>query len=435
MSLNGTLPPIGPATFEESAQAQEQEILKAVLAQAAAAQQQATQAGSAFSQAAQAPAPTLSPMATFLPSLLGNVASIIGQQPAYREEAQQSLGQKQKELLTRRSEHLKALEAQYESRADAARQLGNKAAELEAQVKRDQVLRQHQQVLKSQEQQAQAERDRLLEEGRNNRAAAQNQTTLNAARLRKSTDASSPEAQADFANFAEQLAQGTIKMQNVPMDKRSGVLAHMKANKQKIIPDAARKAIDELGSASRALDELEALSVQLNTLQDPGPFGINRGIQGAKLGIGAATQTNPDAANFEAARGGLSGNFARAIASERGVLTDQDRAWAMKLLPALSDTQEVAASKIARIRRFIAGKRESAIKNYSTDDPSYVKDPGPINPLVESSRLISALGDRKVKWDKSMEDALAALLEENPELDADPAVERRIRVARQKTGR
>jgi hypothetical protein len=69
---------------EAMAQMQAQEL--------AANTQQATdaasQAAQQYQQQAQAPSPDLDPMAAFIPTLLSNIASVIGKEPSYRENTQ-----------------------------------------------------------------------------------------------------------------------------------------------------------------------------------------------------------------------------------------------------------------------------------------------------------------------------------------------------------
>lgn len=128
-----------------------QAMLLELLQRTQAAQGEATQAGQAYQQAANAPAPLVGGLASLVPGLFGNVASILTQNPTYQQQAQQGIQTAQGTLLQRRRDNLQALEAQYQQKADAARQLGNSALELENRTKLDSIHRQQDRLDKMEE--------------------------------------------------------------------------------------------------------------------------------------------------------------------------------------------------------------------------------------------------------------------------------------------
>lgn len=121
-SLAGTLDNAGILTLMDAAQKNQALLLTQKAQEAQAGAQQAQQA---YQQAAAAPAPELSAGQRFIPSLLGDVASIIGETPVYRERAQADLAQQQARLMQVRRDNMQALRDLYLQNADEAQKAGD----------------------------------------------------------------------------------------------------------------------------------------------------------------------------------------------------------------------------------------------------------------------------------------------------------------------
>lgn len=125
--LGGTLNGMAVLSQMEALRRQQEEEL-ARRAQEATAQAQAAQ--QAFGQVAAAPPPQLDPLAVFLPTLIGNVASVIAQDPGYRQRAQQGIQQQREDQFRARAQNLQALRDNALQLAERAQRVGD--LELEA---------------------------------------------------------------------------------------------------------------------------------------------------------------------------------------------------------------------------------------------------------------------------------------------------------------
>lgn len=166
----------------------------------------------------------------------------------------------------------------------------------------------------------------------------------------------------ELDSAVESVANGETNLTDYPTKSRPLITKLVKDKGYRIVPKKVREAINEVGSAESVVDEIARASASVNKAK---AGMVARGIQGFKNMNDALNQTG-EAAALETARGGLAGNLARAIAAERGVLTDQDRKYAMSLVPTLFDSEKRATEKIAMLRRFIAQKKERAMKSFMT---------------------------------------------------------------------
>ena len=146
-SLQGTLTPQGPKTLEEAQAAQAaqefQQFIGQLSQQAQGASQGAAQAGQAYQQLAQAPSPQVDPMQAFVQTLLGNTASVLGETPQYREDAQKSLNDERMALLAQRAQTLASLKENYQQQADAAAKAGDLLAQTQLLEKKDRMAKAH----------------------------------------------------------------------------------------------------------------------------------------------------------------------------------------------------------------------------------------------------------------------------------------------------
>jgi len=135
-SLMNTLVGMDPRTLAQAAEEEERQRLGANTAQAAAAAQQAA---GAYQGAAEAPVPELGMLEQFIPALLGNVASVIAQDPSYRQRGQEQIKESRAALLQSRAQNLQALRDIWGQKAEAAQKAGDLEAEATARQKREQI--------------------------------------------------------------------------------------------------------------------------------------------------------------------------------------------------------------------------------------------------------------------------------------------------------
>jgi hypothetical protein len=128
---------------------QESDMLAALMQQAAQAQQGAGEAAGQYQQAAQAPVEQVSGTAAFLPTLLSNVASIMGQNPEYAKGNREQLSQKNEALLEKRKTNLQALRDRYSTLAEHADKLGNIEAEAKWRTKAASIDREHDRLMQT----------------------------------------------------------------------------------------------------------------------------------------------------------------------------------------------------------------------------------------------------------------------------------------------
>ena len=137
-SLDNTLQGMDPNTL---AQALEQQLQQAMAQRTQDATQSAQQAEGQYAQAAAAPPPNLSVLQQFLPTLLGNIASTISQDPGYRERAQQGMKDERQSLMQARAQNLTSLRDVWSQRAEAAKNAGDFEAEADFRLKHEKIAK------------------------------------------------------------------------------------------------------------------------------------------------------------------------------------------------------------------------------------------------------------------------------------------------------
>lgn len=160
--------------------------------------------------------------------------------------------------------------------------------------------------------------------------------------------------------IVESVTSGETELSNYPIRHRSIITKTIRDKGLRITPVKVRQALNEVSSAKTVIDEIASIVDQIDLAKTG---AMNRGIQGTK-NLAKALEQEGLTTDLQTARAGLAGNLARAISAERGVLTDQDRRFALNLIPDIFDTKEVADRKIERLRRFIEKKEQAAIKTY-----------------------------------------------------------------------
>lgn len=375
---------------QSPADAQEQELLRALSARTQMAAQEAQGAQQQYqSLAGQAP-PQLGALEAFVPTLAANIASVIARDPSYRERNQQNLGQQRQALLQSRAQNLQSLRDIYAQKAEAAQRSGDMEATEKFRLQHEKISKTWEQVMEQQKLAGQMERDAADREHDFALEAFRQRGRLNeiAAKPVAAGAKGTPEREMAVAAWAKALDDGTEKTTSIPFDTRNEVKAYMEANGLRITPQKVRDAMNELSSAETVVDEIANLSALVNT---SGP-GLGIYMQEAKNRFGAALETDSPAAMMNVLRNGMAGNLARAISAERGVLTDLDRKFATEMVPTLRNSAEVAQEKIATLRRFIAAKKERARRYYTS--PSSALD-GPTQKPKPPSNVIMVSADGK----------------------------------------
>jgi hypothetical protein len=173
-------------------------LLAALSQQSQAAQGAATQAGNTYQQAAAAPPPSLGGLSAFLPTLLSNVASTIGQNPDYSRSTQAGLEERKKTLFDARTQNLTDLRDKYNTLAEHASKLGNVEAEANWRAKIAQIDHKH---------------DQLMEDQKNQNELAQIKETGRQARLTAGVKATedAKKAKADAAALGSTVLDNEVK--------------------------------------------------------------------------------------------------------------------------------------------------------------------------------------------------------------------------------
>lgn len=183
-NITGTLSGLDALTL---AQALEQQQAQELASRTQAATQAATQAGQQYQQAAQAPPPELNPIAALIPSLFGDVASILSQNPTYAERGQQQVQESRAQLLRNRADNLKASLQTWQQKAEEAQKAGDFEAEAKARSTLERQHRLYDEVSKQadrsfQSEQKQKDRENQLELQRLRNEGALMSAQVNASR-------------------------------------------------------------------------------------------------------------------------------------------------------------------------------------------------------------------------------------------------------------
>jgi hypothetical protein len=357
-TLQNTLGPMGVLTQMEAERVSQAQQMAQRTRQA---QESAGQAGQAYQEAAGAPPPQVAPGEEFLNTLTGGIASTLQGNQGAAQRANQRTRDTRSALMQARADNLQALRDQWKNKADLAEKVGDIEESINARSKYEQLSKTFDQLQKTQGFAVQEARDR-----------AERAHDIEMEKLRARNAQSLAKTKADEITYsadevqaaADDLAEGRTQIQNVPVEKgfRRAVQSHLRSSGRRIMPIKVREALSEVSAAETVVNEIAAISQQVNTAKAD---LLSRGITGLK-NVGDSLNQQGMAASLEAARKGLAGNLARAISAERGVMTNQDRNYAMGLVPTLFDSEQRAAEKIEMLKRFITAKRENAIRVYTT---------------------------------------------------------------------
>lgn len=142
-SLHNTLTPAGLLSQQEAQRAQQEAELAQRTQQATQASQAATQA---YQGAAAAPVPEPSALEQFIPTLLGNTASVLTQDPSFRQHGQEEVRTQRKNLLQTRMDNLTALRDNYSKAAEASERAGDLETSLKHRTRMEMLDKTRQQL-------------------------------------------------------------------------------------------------------------------------------------------------------------------------------------------------------------------------------------------------------------------------------------------------
>ena len=166
-------------------------------------------------------------------------------------------------------------------------------------------------------------------------------------------------------SWVNRIAQGSAKVTNVPQSIRNTVVRQLDAQGVIELTDTQRNTVNSLDTAltivtSQLIPQFEKLSDQF------ADTAFERLTKGLPLAGEAIAQSDPDAATYLAFKEGILSTLARAT-GERGVLTNQDVGRARRLIPKLTDTEEVARKKLAQLEELFTDFQERAVGTFSKE--------------------------------------------------------------------
>lgn len=155
--------------------------------------------------------------------------------------------------------------------------------------------------------------------------------------------------QQDAQQFAQNLAFERERLAEERRHNRAVEATARDKNNEEIY-----KKQEEINNIYKSIDLLEDAFDELPQNKTRG------GLQKATaIGVGfgnAIGARNDETTAFEAIRNPLVTTLARAVAGEKGVLTDRDFARAEKMLPSVYDSPQQARAKISEVKKLIATK-------------------------------------------------------------------------------
>jgi len=364
--------PLDPAAFATLQNTMTEGALKSYMERAAAetqkqlqqtttaATQEAQSASQDYLNAAQQPVPEPDALAQFVPSLLGNIASVISQNPSYREQAQKDIHEKRQDLRQKRADNLLALKDMWDTKARLASSAGDREAEINARLKVEQLSKIAEQMLETQREHHGMELERLRQKGDRARDASAERI----AGIRSGGGLAVGDEN-DVDLLADKVEAGQMKLTELPFRARIPVVRRISERGGTIFPPKVRDTINNLSAARGVLAEIKDLSAKVNKATT----GMGRIKQGLESTGRAIAQSTEEDALFDKTRDGFLATISRAT-GERGVLTDRDAFRAKELLPTRYDKKLVAESKIRQLAEFLDNVEQRTIRNYTTALPA-----------------------------------------------------------------
>jgi len=194
-SLQGTL---SSGDILSLSEALNQRAMAEAQRRTAQATQEASQAGQAFQQAAADPVQTPDALASMLPLLTGNIASVIAQDPSFAKRGAEEVGKRREDLARTRSDNLIALKDNYDKKALLAAHLGDNETEMDMRQRSEQLSKTLEVLLANQHEAAAKENIGLQQAGRMKQIEAQGANQVKAAAVR--ANATETPDLSDFTN-------------------------------------------------------------------------------------------------------------------------------------------------------------------------------------------------------------------------------------------
>ncbi len=422
--------------------AAKQALFAALHGQVQSAQQDASQAGQQYTDAASAPPPANNPFAELAGNLLPKVASIVSRDPSYAKQGHQDLQDQHTELMQRRVQTLKSLADQYSQKADAAEKLGNLEAQQKFKELEDKALRENMRILadmkgiyanKAVDTRTQSAEDIAAA----NNASRERQTEAMAAARRfaalhgGSGAASSPDI---IKTLADGMQNGTLPTEFNNLG-RGGAAALVKA-------ELVRRGVDVTQKSAQWKAEQRAIS----TLRGPQQLRMIQSLKNVRSSLTRATQLNDELSNvipdnmrtqfpevnsftLGLAKGGKFGPEAQKAATnlqsqitllgtEIGNVTmggnsptDQAVRHARDILNS-TWSQEQLQSALSLANDNIEYRQNAINQSEQEQAPHMTPDAAPVDPTIRGQAMKAArTGDTA---------ALRKLVKDNPALDDDP---------------
>jgi hypothetical protein len=415
--MSAGLPMQGPLTLQDtlqggltSAQDEQAAVVQALADAAARASQTAGGAQGAYQQAAAAPMPQLNPMAALIQSLGGNVASVIGETPAYRQDAQRDLSAQKDELLAKRAQNLAALKDNYDKQAAAAQSAGDLLAEAKLRKSAEQVSKAWQlihdesanrQALTLADKNNDADMARVKEQGRNQLALQ----ALKDKSDRAAMDEVSMQGSVVHTAPSEYFPEGGQFVDLSPFKGKQYDAANKWAMSHGIVALNAKDA-SAVKDVARARLDTNQFETYLQGLVPGGASERNQKYLNMKMS--KLFQTDSDRAAFRT-WSDIAIPILRAMAGSGGLRMSMPLIQqSIANLPKDTDTYAVFTRKIATIRT-ILGNSEAAFLR---------RDFRPSAAPTDTSKAAAMTAARK--GDTA---ALIAIVKANPALDSDPDLE------------
>ena len=363
-NLSNTLTPAGLMTLMEAAQKQQQDELAKRTAEAAAASQQA---GQAYQSAAAAPPPQVDPLSQFVPTLLGHIASVIGQDKSYTQRAQQNIGDERKALMDARLQNLAALRDNFSRKAAALEQAGHDEESAKARMQTEKFDKLYL-TLRDQE----AHRNRLDEI----KAQGVEQRGLEALRGKNDLATADAKTKADAVGYFDNEVKDApgggsyLDMTNIPNNYRikSQALEYAKQNGLKVLDkdsSTKMKSIDEvLRGVNQVTESMKGFLTPTMGLSNSATAGRNM----LKEFLKSDVDINSFKVTRELAIRTLSTLVSGAGSGVR--ITQPEVNMVNQNWPALTDPLPVAQGKMAWQRRFLMNKVDVAMGRPTKPDIS-----------------------------------------------------------------
>lgn len=340
--LTGTLTPEGALSLMDAAQ---QQIAQGLSQQTQQAANQAQGAQQAYQGAAQAPMPGFLPGDSFIPLLLGSLASVIGQSPTFEQQAQHSVEDQRAALAKQRADNLAALRDNWLQKAKEAADAGDRETEIKARNQFEKTAKQFDLANSDADRQNRMAMEQL-----------RSKTDLEIARI----NADARQAAADRQAAVEQgdddfyrsfvittgIGNQVLDISKFNPKERSFALKWAAKNGIKAANDRTVAKLQDLDSARQ---NLSLMLANMDFLPDsPG----ERAIKGPLNWAAGIAQTNPSISAFRTFRiaaiqqikalaGGV-GSGLRINQAEIAQAVAND-------IPTITDTKDTAREKLARV--------------------------------------------------------------------------------------